>query len=76
MNIKHEVIALAIRLVADKTNLIRKPDSIEVLITQLFGGETYDRRLARSISEETERAVEATKRFRTNRKFKKITTDF
>lgn len=73
MNLKIELIALAVRLVSEKTNLIRKPDSFEVLLTELFGGETYDRQLARNIEAESARAVAAAKRFSTDRKFAKIT---
>jgi len=73
MNIKRELIALAVRVLADNTNLVRKPEPFEELITNLFGGETYDQRTARVIDEESAKALEAAKRFNTNRKFKKIT---
>ena len=67
-----DLIAAAVRLVADNTNLIRKPDTFEGFVTELFGGETYDRRMARNIEEESARAIAAVRRIRTNRKFKKI----
>lgn len=73
MSYKTELIALAVRVLAEKTSLIRKPDPIEDFINNMFGFETYDQRVARSIEAETERAIEAVKRIRTNRKFKKIT---
>jgi TPP-dependent pyruvate/acetoin dehydrogenase alpha subunit len=76
MNIKRELIALGIRLLADKTTLVRKPDPFESMLNSLFNTETYDQQLARQIESESERAVEAAKRFKTNVKFKKITKNF
>lgn len=72
MSMKTELIALGIRLVADRTTLICKPDAFEIFISDLFGLETYDRRLARSIEAEVDRGVNAAKRMNVNRKFKKI----
>lgn len=73
MNVKRELIALGIRLLADKTALVRKPDSFETMLNSLFNTETYDQQLARKIESDLDRGVEAAKRFNTNRQFKKIT---
>lgn len=73
MNVKRELIALGIRLLADKTSLVRKPDSFELLLNSMFGTETYDQQLARKIEADLDRGVEAAKRFNTDRQFKKIT---
>jgi len=72
MNIKTEIVALAVRLLADKTNLIHKPDTFELFLNSLMGVESYDRRLASEIIAESDRAVAAVKRKNTDRKFKKI----
>lgn len=75
MNIRRELIALAIRILAEKTTLVRKPDAYESIINGLFGCETYDQRIAHGIDVELDRATEAVKRVNTNRKFKKITAN-
>lgn len=76
MNIKRELIALAVRLLADKTSLVRKPDQFETFLGSMFGTETYDQQLARKIEADAEKAVEAAKRGITNHRFKKITKNF
>lgn len=73
MNAKRELIALAVRLLADKTSLVRKPDSFELFLQTFLNGETYDQTLARNIEADLDRATNAVKRVNTNRKFKKIT---
>lgn len=72
MTYKTELIALVVRIAAEHTNLVRKPEPFEALISEFFGGESYDRRIAKDLEGDAERAVAAIKRFRTNRKFKKI----
>lgn len=76
MTWKTELIAAAVRLVSEHSSLVRRPDPFTETINSFFGFESYDRRVAREIEEDAERAVAAVKRFRTNRKFKKITQDF
>ena len=73
MDLKTELVALAVRVLSAKTNVVQKPDQFTELLTVMFGGESYDRRLARSIVADSENAVTAVKQFRTNRQFKKIT---
>jgi len=73
MNLKTEIVALAVRALADKTNLIRKPDAFEELITGLFGGESYDQRLAKDIVADADKLASAAKRFKTSRQAKKNT---
>lgn len=75
MNTKRELIALAVRFLAENTTLVRKPDSIQELIATMFSGETYDQRLARELDESSQKALESAKQFAVNRKFKKITKD-
>jgi len=72
MKLRTELIALAIRALSTKTELIRKPDNFEMFLNSLLGVETYDVRLARTIEAEAARAINATKRARTTREFKKI----
>ena len=76
MTIRREMIALGIRVLADRTSLVRKPDSFELFLNSMFNTETYDQQLAREVESELDRGVKAVKRFNTNRKFKKITQDF
>ena len=76
MNIKRELIALGIRMASNKTSLIGKPDPFDHFMSALFGTETREDRLARTIDEETDRAAEAAKRAVTNFKFKKITKNY
>jgi hypothetical protein len=75
MNAKREIIAAVVRIIANETNLIRKPTAFEAMLSEFFGEETYDRQIARTIEEESKRVVDAAKRVRTNRKFKKITSN-
>lgn len=72
MNVKRELIAAAVRLLADNTNLVRKPDSFESWFNTFLGLETYDRQIATNVEVELDRAVHAAKRFHTNHQFKKI----
>lgn len=72
MTIKTEIIALAVRLVAENTSLIRKPDAFESLITNIFGGETYDVRAAKEIEATTARVINSAKKMHVDREFKKI----
>lgn len=76
MNVKRELIALAVRLLADKSSLVRKPDSFEMFLGSMFGTETYDQQIARKIEADLDKAVDVTKQFSINRKFKKIMHDF
>jgi hypothetical protein len=72
MNVKREIIALTVRILANNTTVVRKPDSWECILDGLFGHESYDQRMARDIEVELDRATEAVKRVNLNRKFKKI----
>ena len=76
MNIKREIIALAVRILADKTTVVRKPEPFEAFLTEIFGGESYDQQIARNVEVELDRAVQTAKRVKTDREFKKITQDF
>lgn len=72
MNVKRELIAALVRVLADNTTLIRKPSDFEAFLSTMFGEETYDQRIARQIEEESARVLEAAKRVNTRRKFNKI----
>lgn len=72
MNTSTAVIAFAVRLVAENTTLIRKPEFPELLFSTFIGGETYDVKMARDIEAEAARAANAIKQYRTKRKFNKI----
>lgn len=73
MDTKTELVAMAIRALSTKTNLIRKPDALEDVAAAIFGTDTYDVRLAKDVIAEAERVIKIAKRVRTNLKFKKIT---
>lgn len=75
MNAKRELIAAAVRVLATKTTLIRKPSDFESILSTIFGEETYDYKIARQIEEESARVLEAAKRINTRRKFNKIVKD-
>lgn len=68
-----EIVAFGVRLVADKTTLVRKPDTFETVIDAFTGADTYDVRIAKQIVAETARAAGFVARIATDRKFKKIT---
>jgi|1185.fasta_scaffold1386719_2 hypothetical protein len=76
MNMKRELIALVIRIIANETTIVRKPTPFEALFTDLIGEESYDQRAARNIEVELDRATETVKRIKTDRKFKKIVRDY
>jgi hypothetical protein len=67
MTLKTEIVALAVRVLAEN-GIIRKPDAIESLITTFIGGETYDRRIANDVVASTDKAVATVKRIMTKRR--------
>lgn len=75
MNIRTELLAVGVRLLAEHTTLVRKPTGFEAAFDSFLNdGETYDRRMAKNLDGELQRGVDAIKRANINRKFKKITT--
>lgn len=76
MNIKRIIISVAVCILAEKTNIIRKPDSMDLFISNLFGVETEQERIARELDVASDKAIETAKKFALNRKFKKVTKDF
>jgi hypothetical protein len=70
---KTDIIAIAVRLLSEKSTLIPKPDPFTETINSLFGIESYDKRIARGIEADVEKLAAATKRAIINHKFKKIT---
>lgn len=76
MDIKRILISVAVCILAEKTNLIRKPDSTEAFIANIFGMETEQDRVVRELDMASDKAIESAKKFALNRKFKKVTKDF
>ena len=72
MNLKTEIVALAVRALAENTNLIRKPDAFEELISTLFTGKSFDQRVAEDVVGKTDEVVSIAKRIRSSRQAKKI----
>lgn len=72
MSAKTEIIAMVVRIVANKTSLINKPDAFESFLTTIFGEDTYDVRIAKNIEAEASRLIETAKQIKTDRQFKKI----
>lgn len=72
MNFKRILSALIVEILADKTTIVRKPNSTDLWIHALLGVETEDQRMARSIEESLDQVTATVKRAKTNREFKKI----
>lgn len=72
MNIKLELVTLAVRALSTKTSLLPKHSEFDNFISTLLTGETVETRTAKSILAETERLAGAARKMNTNRKFKKI----
>jgi hypothetical protein len=72
MNIRTELIALAVRAISEKTNLVPKPDAFSEFFAVFTTGKTYDQRVAESLEASALDAVTAVKKMNVNRKFKKI----
>lgn len=70
MTIKTEIVALAVRVLAEK-NIIRKPDTFTEMLSTLLSGDTFDRRIANDIVTSTDKAVAAVKRAKINRELNK-----
>jgi hypothetical protein len=67
MTLKTEIVALAVRVLAEN-GIIRKPDTFETLFTAIAGGESYDRRIAGDVVASTDKAVATVKRITTKRR--------
>lgn len=76
MNIKRELIALAVRIVANNTTLVRQPQPFESFLNQMFGEESYDQQVAQNIEVELDRAARAVKTARRHLVFKKIAKNY
>lgn len=72
MNLKSMLCAVAVQLLADNTNIIRKETRNEQFINSLFGIETDQQRVTRETEELFDKTVANVKRISTNREFKKI----
>lgn len=73
MNIKTEIVALAVRVLAEN-GIIRKPDTFSELFSEILTGQSYDKRMADEIVASTDKAVVAAKRIKTALPFKKNTS--
>lgn len=76
MDIKKIVISVAVYILAEKTNIIRKPDPMEGFISNLFGTETEQDRIVREIDVASDKAIESAKKFAVDRKFNKVIKNF
>jgi hypothetical protein len=72
MNLKTELVTLAVRVLAEKTNLVRKPDPFENMISELFTGQTYEQRVAQDMIGKTDEVVSIVKSVTTRCRSKKI----
>jgi hypothetical protein len=72
MSVRREIIAMTVRILANETSLVRKPEPFESFLNDLFGIESYDQRMARNIEVELDRVTDTVKRVNLNRKFNKI----
>jgi hypothetical protein len=70
MNIKTEIVALAVRVLAEK-KIISKPDNFTEFLTVIMTGETFDRRLASTVVTSSDKAVAAVKSYKINRELNK-----
>lgn len=76
MDIKRIIISVAVSILAEKTNIIRKPDPMEGFISNLFGTETEHDRVVRELDVVSDKAIESAKKFNLNRQFKKVIKNF
>jgi hypothetical protein len=75
MDIKKIVINVAVAILAEK-GIIRKPDSMDAFVANLFGTETSTDRAIREIDAASDKMIEAAKKMHTNYKFNKVTKNF
>lgn len=61
MSLKTEAIALAVRIVVEKTNLVSRPDQVTEFWNQLFGIEPYDVKIARRLESSIDNAADKAK---------------
>lgn len=66
-----DLVAVGVNLLAQK-KIIQKPDEFSELLSTMFGGESYERRIAKDVVNTGAQVVSAISRVRTNRAFKKI----
>lgn len=76
MNIKVEIVTLAIRALQSNTTLLRRPDTFENFISAIFTGQTIEERQAHQVVATAETLVDSAKKMNLNRKFKKIVQNF
>ena len=75
MNLKVEILTLAIRFFNEKTGTAPVQNPWEDLLTTMFGLESPEERTARSLVEASEKIVGMVKTKNINRKFEKIVED-
>ncbi len=71
MNLKRDMLAFAVRFLAENTRLVRKPDAFEELLNTMFGGETFDQRMARDLEPEVDKVLETVKKTAARRRARK-----
>lgn len=72
MDPRTDIVATAVRILAENTSLIRKPSETESFFTLMMGAEPFEYRKAREITETIDEVVNLVKRANNYRKFKKI----
>lgn len=72
MNIKSQLIALAVSILADRTEIVRKTEPVEGFFYALMCVETPEQTLTRTIEETLNEVTGTVKRIKTDREFKKI----
>lgn len=75
MDTKTEIVALAVRVLSKKTDLVRPNDTFTELLAVMTTGKSQDVRTAEQIIASVEGVVDFAKKTVTNRKFKKITKE-
>jgi hypothetical protein len=68
-----DLVALAIRHLSTKTNILPQQNSFDNLISTVLTGKSADVRMAEDVVATAATVTAAAKRIRTNRKFRKIT---
>lgn len=71
MDIKTEIVALAVRILKDKTDLVATPDTFTEVFAVFATGKTHDVRTAEAIIESAATVANFAKKTNIIRKFKK-----
>ena len=75
MDIKNEIVTLAVRYLNGKTRVFAKPDPIAELVNVILTGQTQEERVASAIVDSVESVAKLAKSHVTVRKFRKNLPD-